>query len=144
MLRLFSMLIAFIVTREYVRVRHPGLSEQVVHWVERHLAEPMSLDGIAAAMKRSRSTISHALKRQLGVSFTQLCISKRIQRFESLIADDPNLSIQEAAAAVGYEDPFYFSRIYKKFRMASPSSYIRLIRGKPRAVACTFRNVKNP
>jgi AraC-like DNA-binding protein/ligand-binding sensor protein len=130
MFRLFSMLIAFIVTREYVKVRHPGLSEQVVHWVEKNLAKPISLDEIAAAMKRSRSSISHTLKRQLGLSFTQLCILKRIQRFESIIAGDPNISIQEAASQIGYEDPFYFSRIYKKFRMASPSSYVKLIREK--------------
>jgi AraC-like DNA-binding protein/ligand-binding sensor protein len=130
MFRLFSMLIAFIVTREYVKVRHPGLSEQVVHWLEKNLSGPVSLDEIADAVKRSKSTISHTLKRQLGFSFTQLCILKRIQRFESIIAGDPNISIQEAASRVGYEDPFYFSRVYKKFRLASPSSYIKLIREK--------------
>jgi len=130
MLRLFSMLVAFIITREYVKVRHPGLSEQVVHWVEKNITEPVSLDEIAAIMNSSRSSISHTLKRQLGLNFTQLCILKRIQRFESIIADDPNMSIQEAAFRVGYKDSLYFSRIYKKFRMASPSSYVKLIREK--------------
>jgi len=52
------------------------------------------------------------------------------KEFESIIADDPSLPIQEAAFRVGYEDPLYFSRIYKKFRMTSPSSYIKLIKGK--------------
>jgi AraC-like DNA-binding protein/ligand-binding sensor protein len=128
MLRLFSMLISFVVTREYVKLRRPGLTEKVIQWLEDHIAEPPDLDEMAGAMNRSRSTISHTVKRNLGLSFKQLCILKRIQRFESIIALDPNLSIQEAASRVGYEDPFYFSRIYKKVRLAPPSTYIKSIR----------------
>jgi len=37
MLRLFSMMITFIVTREYVRLRRPGVAEQMVHWLEDHI-----------------------------------------------------------------------------------------------------------
>jgi AraC-like DNA-binding protein/ligand-binding sensor protein len=130
MLRLFSMLVTFIVTREYVKVRRPGLTERVIQWLEAHISdsENLDLDKIAAAMQKSRSTISHTIKRQLGLSFKQLCILKRIQRFESIIAADPAVSIREAAVLVGYEDPFYFSRIYKKMRLAAPSTYIKSIR----------------
>jgi AraC-like DNA-binding protein len=130
MLRLFSMLVAFVVSREYVRVRRPGLTEKVIRWLDAHISdsENLDLDHIAAVMNRSRSTISHTIKQHLGLSFKQLCILKRIQRFESIIASDPAASIREAAGRVGYEDPFYFSRIYKKVRLASPSTYIKSVR----------------
>jgi len=128
MLRLFSMLIAFIVTREYVRIRRPSIAEKVIHWLDEHIAEPLSLNDAAAAVKYSRSTVSHEIKRQLGMNFKKICILKKIQRFESLIAADPALSIQEAAAMVGYEDPFYFSRLYKKVRLSAPSSYVNSTR----------------
>jgi AraC-like DNA-binding protein/ligand-binding sensor protein len=128
MLRLFSMLIAFIVTQEYVRIRRPGVTEQVIHWLDEHIAEPLSLDDAAAAAKCSRSTVSHVIKRQLGMNFKKVCLLKKIQRFESLIAADPVMSIQEAAALVGYGDPFYFSRLYKKVRLAAPSTYVNWAR----------------
>jgi AraC-like DNA-binding protein/ligand-binding sensor protein len=128
MLRLFSMLVSFIVTREYVKVRRPGIVEKVVQYLEAHITEPVDLNTIAAAMNRSRSTISHTIKQQLGLSFKQLCILKRIQRFESIVIMDPHISIQEAAVQVGYEDPFYFSRIYKKIRLTAPSTYIKSVR----------------
>jgi AraC-like DNA-binding protein len=128
MLRLFSMLISFIVTREYVRLRSPGITERVIHWLDEHIAEPISLDDAAAEIHYSGSTISHTLKRQLGMSFKRLCVLKKIQRFESIIAANPELSIQEAASLVGYMDPMYFSRIYKKFRLAAPSSYVSSVR----------------
>ncbi|QQO09495.1 PocR ligand-binding domain-containing protein [Breznakiella homolactica] len=128
MLRLFSMLVAYIVTQEYVKVRRPGLAENVVHWLDDHITETPDLDTVADAMNRSRSTISHTLKRQLGLSFKQLYILKRIQRFESIITMEPDISIREAAARVGYDDPYYFSRIYKKVRLAAPSVFIKSIR----------------
>ncbi|MDR0472290.1 MAG: AraC family transcriptional regulator [Treponema sp.] len=87
------MLIAFIVTREYVRIRRPGLTEQVIHWLDEHIAEPLSLNDAAEAVKCSRSTVSHIVKRQLGMSFKKICILKKIQRFESLIAADPMLTM---------------------------------------------------
>jgi AraC-like DNA-binding protein len=125
MLRLFSMLVGFIVTREYVKVRRPDLVEKTLQWLEDHLAERATLNDIAAAMNRSVSTISHRIKQQLGLSFKQLCILKRIQRFESIISGEQHISIREAAAKVGYNDPYYFSRIYKKVRLTVPSQYVK-------------------
>jgi AraC-like DNA-binding protein len=125
MLRLFSMLVSFIVTREYVKVRRPGLMEQTIRWLEDHIAEPVRLDDIAAAMNRSKSTISHRIKQHSGLSFKQFCILKRIQRFERIVSTEPHISVHEAAARVGYDDPCYFSRIYKKVRLTVPSQFIR-------------------
>ena len=130
MLRLFSMLIAYAMNREYVRIRRPSLAEQVNHWLDEHIAESSTLDDLAATVHRSKSSVSHTLKRQLGISFKQLYILKRIERFESIIAGDPAVSIQEAAALVGYDDPFYFSRIYKKVRLATPSVYANSVRNQ--------------
>jgi AraC-like DNA-binding protein len=130
MLHLFSMLITFLFTREYVKIRRTGLAENVVNWLETHITEPMDLNRIASIMNRSRSTISHTIKRQLGMSFKELCILKRIQHFERIIAGNPGISIREAAALAGYRDPFYFSRIYKKVRFSAPSAYLKSQRKK--------------
>jgi AraC-like DNA-binding protein/ligand-binding sensor protein len=130
MLRLFSMLIAFVNNREYVRIRQPGLTEQVSHWLDEHIAEPVTLDDLAATLYKSRSTISHTIKKQLGISFKQLDILKRIEHFESIISADPSLSIQEAASSVGYGDPLYFSRLYKKIRLTAPSNYLYSMRNR--------------
>jgi AraC-like DNA-binding protein len=102
--------------------------EQTVRWLENHAAEPVNLDDIAAAMNRSKSTISHRIKQQLGISFKQLCILKRNQRVESIASAEPQISIHEAAARVGYDDPYYFSRIYKKVRLTAPSQFMRSLK----------------
>ncbi len=128
MLHLFTMLITFVVSRDYVRVRHAQVVERVVNWLESHITEPAELTTVAEAVDRSCSTVSHALKKQLGLSFKQLATLKKIQKFESMIARNPDTPIQEAALAVGYDDPLYFSRIYKKIRLSPPSVYARSMR----------------
>ncbi|GHT52295.1 hypothetical protein FACS1894106_0710 [Spirochaetia bacterium] len=130
MLRLFSMLINFIVTKDYVRFRHPNLVESVNRWLDAHIGEVITLDTIASAIGRSSSSVSHSIKQHLGISFKELCIHKRVQRFESIIISEPDSPIQEAASRVGYEDPLYFSRVYKKVRRITPSEFRRSIRNK--------------
>jgi AraC-like DNA-binding protein len=128
MVNLFAVLINFIVMKDYINVHQPGLAEKISHWIDDHLAEPMKLDDAAGAMFCSRSTVSHTIKRQFGTGFKQLCILKRIQRFENLIAASPAMTIANAALKVGYDDPLYFSRIYKKIRLISPTAYAKSIR----------------
>ncbi|MDR2898435.1 MAG: PocR ligand-binding domain-containing protein [Spirochaetaceae bacterium] len=128
MLNLFSMLIAFVITRDYVRVRRPTLAENVLLWINQHIAEQIELDDAADDLNRSRSAVSHAVKKQLGMSFKQLCTIMKIQKFESIITAEPDISIKDAAARVGYEDPLYFSRIYRKMRLSSPSTYMKSMR----------------
>jgi AraC-like DNA-binding protein len=128
MVNLFEMLCAFIVSNEYIKVRRPTVVENTVRWIEDNISEPIMLDKIAGDLGYSRSTISHNIKRYLHISFTELCILKKIERFESILTSNPAMSVQEASFAVGYDDPFYFSRLYKKVRMVNPSTFLKSIR----------------
>jgi YesN/AraC family two-component response regulator len=67
----------------------------------------------------------------MNLSFKRLCIIKKIEAFEKMTAGDPGLSVEAAAEKIGYGDPFYFSRLYKKIRLISPSAYIKSRRGRP-------------
>ena len=128
MLRLFSAIIAFIVTKGYIRFRQPELTGNILLWIDAHITDPITIDDVAAAVYRSPSTVAHIIKKQFGMGFKQLCILKRIQRFESIAAAAPDLTVAEAALQSGYEDALYFSRQYKKVRKKTPSSYIRGVR----------------
>jgi AraC-like DNA-binding protein len=128
MVELFSVLVKFIIMREYIKVRNPVLAEKVSRWLDDHIAEQITVDTAAAAVCRSGSSVYHSIKQRYGMSFKALHTLKRIQCFERLITDEPNLTISEAALKVGYEDPLYFSRIYKKNRCISPSAFVNMNR----------------
>jgi AraC-like DNA-binding protein len=128
MLQLFSMLIKYITKERHISVSRNDITRDIVRWTDEHLTEDISLDRIAAALRRSRSSISHTLKQKLNMSFKQLHTLRRIEFFEQNIVVEPELSVQEGAFRAGFKDPLYFSRVYKKVRHNSPSRYIKSVR----------------
>jgi hypothetical protein len=50
------------------------------------------------------------------------------------LLDETGLSVKEVAAALGYDDPFYFSRIFKSVNRVAPSEYRLLKNGAKEAV----------
>jgi AraC-like DNA-binding protein len=125
MFRLFSMMVSFIISRDFVRILRPTLVEKISLYIDAHIDKAVTLKEVAEHFNKSPSTISHILKSQLGISFKQLCIIKKIQRFESLLRADPTIPIKTAVHELGYDDPLYFSRLYKKYRFVPPSIYIQ-------------------
>ena len=128
MLHLFSMLVQFIVSHEYVNATPLGLAERVNRYLEKHIMEQMSLRDVAKAMYCSTSTISHTIKKSFGMSFKRFFILKRIARFENQIRKDSAQSIAQAAEKAGYDDPLYFSRIYKQVRKSTPKEFRDFVR----------------
>ena len=51
----------------------------------------------------------------------------RVQKAAGLIASS-NMRMQEIAAGVGFDDPYYFSRAFKNHLQVSPMSYRRRLR----------------
>ena len=66
--------------------------------------------------------LSKMIKESLSVNFSDYIASLRIQRAKELLRDD-RLSIQEIAEIVGYNDYFYFTKVFKRVEGISPSKY---------------------
>ena len=56
----------------------------------------------------------------------QYILSKRIYNAEILLRD-PSYKVTEISRIVGYANPLYFSRIFKKAKGLSPSEYRKSI-----------------
>ena len=49
----------------------------------------------------------------------------RVQKATELLKDT-NLNVRQIATAVGFLDPLYFSKVFKKYRLMAPSHYKNL------------------
>lgn len=123
MFELFKVSIGLLIETESLRVRQPDLIEKVLMYLDTNIGESITLADVSKAVHRSPSSITHTLQAKLGCSFQQLLINKRLATFEHAILRDPGLQIQEAARRAGYQDPLYFSRLYKKNRGQTPSEF---------------------
>ncbi len=96
--------------------------DNVISDIREHYMEDISLTSLASKYNISMGHLSKMIKEQLQVNFSDYIASLRIQRAKELLRDD-SISIQEIAEIVGYNDYFYFTKVFKKVEGISPSKY---------------------
>lgn len=95
--------------------------EQIVNYFEDHYSEKISLDTIAENMYLSPFYISKIFKSETGDTPIRHLINIRLERAKELLQQDRDMSVQKVAAAVGYDDAYHFSKLFKKHYGISPS-----------------------
>ncbi len=103
---------------------------QSISYMLRHLDQPLQVATLASRANISPSHFFALFKRQVGCAPIDYFIRLRMQRACRLL-DETGMSVKEIAATLGYEDPFYFSRIFKSVNRVAPSAY-RLLKTGPR------------
>lgn len=97
--------------------------ESVKEYIDYYYTEKLSIMEIADKFNFSYSYLCTSFKRYFGESPNDYIIKKRIYKAKLLFDSDPVLSIKETAAMAGYDNPYYFSRIFKNVTGISPSQY---------------------
>lgn len=127
MLYIFSATLEFLVHTQNMTIKKPELVERILGYVEEKIDIPLSIDDVAKALDKSPSTITHTLKARLDMSFKQLVITEKIQKWERIIINDPTISVTQAAHMVGYDDAMYFSRLYRSKKDTTPTDFIDMV-----------------
>jgi len=96
--------------------------EQSISYMLQHLNQPLHVATLAAAVNVSPSHYSALFKRWTGCPPIDYFIHLRMQQACRLF-DSTSLNVKEVAAALGYDDPFYFSRTFKAVNQVAPSEY---------------------
>lgn len=96
--------------------------DNVIQEIRNHYMEDIQLTGLAAKYNISTGRLSSIIKEELQMTFSDYVSQLRIQRAKELLADE-SMSIQEIAEMVGYNDYFYFTKVFKKVQGISPSKY---------------------
>jgi len=122
-LGVFTTLIDYIAVRELAVLRGDVLRSEIDRYIDRHLTGNIMLPEMARRLGRSVSTISQFLRRNYRTGFKELLNEKRLARAESFWRAHPDATVAEAAAAAGFSDQFYFSRVFSKRRGIPPGKF---------------------
>lgn len=87
-----------------------------------HYSEDINIDEYAQNNHVSVSWFIRTFKQCTGSTPMQYILSKRIYNAEMLLQDS-SYNITEISQIIGYDNPLYFSRIFKKAKGLSPSEY---------------------
>lgn len=103
--------------------------DRAIQYIYRHLDHPIKLGAIAAPLGISTSYLSRTFRSVVGVSVNQFITRTKMQR-ASHDLQYTNVPIQQIASRLGYDDSYYFSRVFKKeFGVAPRHFRQRLING---------------
>ena len=98
----------------------PPPLQKAISYIHSHYSEPIYLGSVADACSISTGYLSHLFSEQMDTTFVNYLNRYRIDRAEELLKEK-KLSIKEVAYRTGYQDPNYFSRIFRKIKNLSPS-----------------------
>jgi AraC-like DNA-binding protein len=99
--------------------------------LERDFAEPHCLADLARRAHLSVPHLCSEFKRWFGVPVIEYLIQQRMEQAAFLLRDR-NLRVGEVARRVGYDNEFYFSRLFRKRLGRSPRQFRRSILGELR------------
>lgn len=106
-----------------------ALIGKTIAYVTAHYAEDtLSLQSTASALFVNPSYLSHAFKKETGESFVEYVTNVRLGEAMKLLSqgaseeEAPAPKIATIARQVGYKDPFYFSKCFKKRYGMTPNT----------------------
>ncbi|MEX2414524.1 MAG: response regulator [Paenibacillaceae bacterium] len=104
----------------------PDIVHQIKQYIMENSSKDISLEMIADRVNLSPYYISKLFKEQLGLNYIDYLTECRIERAKSLMCDS-ELSLKEITFEIGYNDPNYFSRVFRRVYGISPTEYRKRI-----------------
>jgi len=102
--------------------------DNIIEGMRQHLDENLTLKDMAKQAGFSVARFSTLFKAQTGFSPVEYYIRLRIQAACRLF-DTTALNANQVAGHIGYSDPYYFSRIFRKIMGMPPTAYRRAKKG---------------
>lgn len=101
---------------------HQTYVANALRYIQYNYANDIGVSDIARYVGISRSQLYRAFLQDFGISPHNYLQKYRINEACSLL-HDPRYSIAEIAGSVGFNDPLYFSRVFKSIKGCTPTEY---------------------
>lgn len=113
----------------YHTVLEADTIQRIKQYIIDHSHKDISLESLGKKVGLNPIYISKMFKEKLGINYIDFLTECRIEKAKKLMAD-PEKSLKEITFEVGYHEPNYFSKVFKKMCGLSPTEYRKAISGK--------------
>lgn len=93
-------------------------------YIDNHLNTKIPQRDVAAKCGMSSYQLSRAFKRRFGITFQEYVLQRRIERAKTLLRNR-SATVTDVCWAVGFKDPSYFCRTFRRYAGRSPSEFRR-------------------
>jgi len=102
------------------------LAERIQSFIEDHVQDRLTLAEIAAAMGCSVAQVKKAYKTATGASVIDQLIELKISEARRMVAEG-ELNFTQIASRLGYDNPHYFSRLFRRRQEMTMTEYARSV-----------------
>lgn len=102
--------------------------QQIKRYIKENSQKNISLELLSEKVGLSPIYISKMFKEKFGINYIEYLTECRIEKAKKMLAD-PEKSIKEITIEVGYHEPNYFSKVFKKICNVTPREYRRTLLG---------------
>ncbi len=107
----------------YFRTKNKALlTETITTYISKNYFAPITTSVLAEKFHLSKQYFCSFFKAQTGQTVTSYINQCRVDK-AAVLLKNTNHSITEIASSVGYDDPNYFSRIFKQYMGVTPKKY---------------------
>jgi YesN/AraC family two-component response regulator len=99
----------------------PRLQAAIAH-ISKHYARHIAESEVALLCQMSPSRFCREFKAAFGVTFLEYLGAHRLKEAKRLLGN-PGMSVSDVANAVGFSDPSYFTRVFRRQEGVAPSEY---------------------
>lgn len=99
-----------------------GAIHKAILYADKRFHQDISVDEVAEFAGLSSSHFCVLFKRQTGVTFLEYLTKKRIERACAILRNS-DTRVHQIAPLVGYQDPKYFTQVFKKLVGMTPTEY---------------------
>lgn len=102
--------------------KYSGLVQQALQYIDEHLDQTILLEDIAEQVAVSKFYISRVFHNEMGTTLKEYVLKAKMQRAKTLLMRK-EWSIGQVAERVGFADPSYFTKVFRRYVGLSPYQY---------------------
>jgi len=126
---LYNLVATFLFPEKHLNEKKQDTKDMVhetILYMRSGLNTQMTVNDMAVKNNLSASHFSSLFRKATGMSPLDYFIHLKLQK-ACLLLYTTDIKVKQVATAVGYDDPYYFSRLFKKYMNISPDQY-RMLR----------------
>ncbi len=105
-------------------IKNLQVIQKAAEYMKNNFTEKLTIDDISQAVYLSPCYLSKIFKQELGCTIMEFLTKIRIEEAKKLLKN-PKYNIMQVANEIGFEDPSYFTKVFKRSEGVTPSQYKR-------------------
>jgi len=103
-------------------VKNLQVIQQVTDFIRQSFHKSLTVDDISQVVFLSPCYLSHLFKEEIGCTIMEYLTKVRMEEAKKLLRH-PQLNVVQVADRVGYSDPSYFTKVFKKSEGVTPTEF---------------------